>query len=92
MNTTDYIGFAAAFCTTMAFMPQAIKVLKTKNTQSLSLTMYLIFTIGVGLWLAYGWLKHDMAMIIANIITLIFAIAILYNIIRNTFNKAKNNK
>lgn len=85
MSSTDLIGFLAAFCTTIAFMPQALKVLKTRDTQSLSLSMYLIFTIGVGLWLAYGWIKQDMAMIIANIITLILACAILYNIIRNTF-------
>lgn len=77
MNLLDYLGFAAAFCTTIAFLPQAIKVIKTRDTSSLSLAMYIIFTLGVCLWLAYGLIKRDMALITANIVTLVFAFLIL---------------
>lgn len=76
-NLSDYIGFTAAFCTTIAFLPQAIKVIRTRDTSSLSLAMYVIFTLGVGLWLAYGILKQDVAIIAANVVTFVFAFLIL---------------
>jgi MtN3 and saliva related transmembrane protein len=71
------IGLAAATCTTLAFLPQAIKVIRTKQTKGLSLVMYSIFTLGVFLWLVYGILVKDPPLIIANIITLILAAIIL---------------
>ncbi len=75
------LGFIAAFFTTLSFLPQAIKVIKTKNTSGLSFTMYLIFIIGVSLWLAYGIITKIWSMILANGITLIFALVILKYII-----------
>ncbi len=77
MLYVDWLGICAAFCTTFAFLPQAIKVIKTRDTSSLSLAMYTIFSVGVGLWLIYGLVKSDFAIIIANIVTLILAISIL---------------
>lgn len=77
MNGIDILGFCAAFCTTISFLPQAIKVIRSRDTSSLSLAMYTIFTLGVSLWLAYGLYKQDLAMILANIITLILATVIL---------------
>ena len=61
----------------MAFVPQAIKVIRTRNTAGLSLSMYVCFTIGVSLWLVYGCLLGDTAIIIANTITIVFAAIIL---------------
>ncbi len=61
MSMLDFLGYVAAFCTTISFLPQAIKVIKTRDTESLSLAMYVIFTFGVGLWLAYGIAKADRA-------------------------------
>lgn len=77
MNTFTIIGLAAATCTTISFLPQAIQVIKTKHTKDLSLAMYLIFTLGVFLWLVYGILVSDLPIIIANSITIIFASTIL---------------
>jgi MtN3 and saliva related transmembrane protein len=77
MEIYTLIGLAAATCTTLAFLPQAIKVIKTKQTKDLSLVMYSIFTLGVFLWLMYGILVRDAPLIIANIITLILAAIIL---------------
>jgi len=92
MNITDFLGFLAAFCTTVSFIPQAIMVHKTKNTQSLSLTMYCIFVFGIGMWFVYGLLKNDLPMIVANIITLVLATSILIQIIRNKLkHSAPNN-
>ena len=72
-----YIGFFAAFCTTVAFLPQAIKVYKTKSTKDISLYMFLIFTIGVLSWLIYGLIINDWPVILANAVTLILSFFIL---------------
>jgi len=71
------IGLGAAMCTTFSLLPQAFKVIKTRRTKDLSLSMYSIFVLGVALWLTYGLLIHDWPIIIANIITLIFSGIIL---------------
>ena len=73
----SYIGFFAAFCTTIAFLPQAIKVYKTKSTKDISLYMFLIFTIGVLSWLIYGLIIEDWPVILANAVTLILSFFIL---------------
>jgi len=77
MTSIDILGFTAAFLTTVSFLPQAIRVLRTRDTSALSLAMYSIFTIGVALWLCYGTLKQDYAMIFANGLTLVLASLIL---------------
>lgn len=77
MSWIDLLGLGAAFFTTISFLPQAIKVLKTRDTAALSLIMYIAFTAGVILWLIYGILKQDFAIISANAVTLCFAICIL---------------
>jgi MtN3 and saliva related transmembrane protein len=92
MSITDFIGFFAASLTTISFMPQVLKVLKTKDTAALSLPMYIIFTVGVSGWLVYGLLKGDMAVIIANAITLILTLFILYYMVSNRFNDKKVDK
>jgi MtN3 and saliva related transmembrane protein len=73
----EYIGFFAAFCTTIAFLPQAAKVWKTKSTKDISLLMFVIFTIGVFSWLIYGITISDLPVILANTVTLILSLFIL---------------
>jgi len=77
MDTIDLFGFIAALLTTSAFLPQVIKTLREKDAKSLSLPMYLILTSGLLLWLTYGIMIKDWALIIANSITGILAIIIL---------------
>jgi MtN3 and saliva related transmembrane protein len=72
-----YIGFFAAFCTTIAFVPQALKVWKTKSTKDISLYMFIIFTIGVFSWLLYGIIISDLPIMLANGVTLILSLFIL---------------
>lgn len=83
MSSIDVLGFAAAFCTTISFLPQAIRVIKTRDTYALSLAMYSIFTLGVALWLTYGIYRQDPAIITANVITLVLAVVILYTKLTN---------
>ena len=78
MDMFTIIGLVAATCTTISFLPQAVQVIKTKQTKDLSFGMYLIFTTGVFLWFVYGIVVKDFPVIIANAFTLIFASTILF--------------
>lgn len=78
MDGFTLIGLAAGFCTTAAFLPQALKTWKTKSAKDLSLGMYSIFCTGVVLWLTYGILVGDIPIIITNAVTLLLAFSILY--------------
>ena len=51
MDPVTVIGLIAAACTTFAYVPHAVKTIKTKDTKSLSLIMCVIMTIGIVLWL-----------------------------------------
>lgn len=83
MDWITIIGLIAATFTTISFLPQAIKIIRTKLTRDLSLAMYSILVIGIFLWLVYGILIKDLPLIIANAITLLFASIILILKIRN---------
>ncbi|RIJ17096.1 SemiSWEET transporter [Henriciella mobilis] len=80
----DTIGSIAAILTTLSFLPQAIMVLRTRNTDSLSLTMYAMFTAGVTCWLVYGLMIQSMPVIVANLVTVCLAALILSMKIANT--------
>ncbi len=73
----DFIGLLAGACTTAAFVPQVLQVWKTRSTKDISLVMYVIFTLGVILWLTYGVAISSLPIIIANCVTLMLAICIL---------------
>ena len=87
MDYTSIIGNIAALLTTISFLPQAIKTIKTKDTGGLSFPMYLLFVTGVSLWLIYGALNNQMPIIIGNLITLILAGIILGFMIQGQFAK-----
>ena len=74
----EWIGFAAAFCTTFAFVPQVIQAWKTKDTTGISLAMYIIFVFGVALWSAYGIMVRDWPIASANCTVLFLAGSILF--------------
>lgn len=76
------IGTLAACLTTTAFLPQVIKVMKTKDTSGISLLMYIMQTVGIGLWAIHGFMIKDSALLIANIVTLLLALIILVYKIR----------
>jgi len=78
----DLLGYAAAFLTTASFVPQAWKVIRTRETHALSLAMYVMFSSGVALWLTYGILLESWPLIAANCVTLLLALIILVMKIR----------
>jgi MtN3 and saliva related transmembrane protein len=73
----EWLGYAAALLTTSSFIPQAVMTIRTRNTRGISRGMYIIFTIGVALWLAYGVAIDSWPMILANVATLVLAATIL---------------
>ena len=79
----ELIGFVAACLTSASFLPQAIMVIRTRKTDSLSLGMYLMFTLGVALWFAYGVATIAWPLIFANLITLTLAGCILAILLQN---------
>jgi len=79
----NLIGYIAATLTTISFLPQAIKTIKTRDTKGISLATYLVFTVGVGFWLIYGILLKNPIIIISNSITIIFTGIILAIKVKN---------
>jgi len=65
----EIIGLIAAALTTSAFVPQVYKTWKTKSVENLSLATYIVFFIGIVLWLIYGIYLNSLAMIVSNIVT-----------------------
>jgi MtN3 and saliva related transmembrane protein len=82
MEWVKIIGYLAAMLTTLSFLPQAIKVISTRNTQGISQLMYIMFVTGLALWLVYGLLIGDRAVSMANLLTLILALPILLMTLR----------
>jgi MtN3 and saliva related transmembrane protein len=88
----SFLGFIAAFCTTVAFIPQAVKVYKSRHTKDISLGMFSLLNIGIVLWLWYGLIIKSYPIIISNVITLAFALYILITKISlDVFISKKNN-
>jgi MtN3 and saliva related transmembrane protein len=74
----DIVGYIAATLTTVAFFPQAYKIYKTHEVKDLSLALFVMFSSGVFLWLVYGVMIDNLPMIVANSVTLVLALYILY--------------
>ncbi len=70
MELADWIGYAAAICTTSAYFPQVVRVVRTRSTRDISLWMCLVLVTGVALWFAFGLMKGEWPIILANGITL----------------------
>lgn len=80
----EIIGYCAAFLTTIAFLPQAIRSWRTKDLSGISLGMYSLFTVGVGLWLIYSLIIEKWPLIMANALTFALALSILLLKLRHT--------
>jgi MtN3 and saliva related transmembrane protein len=77
MNNVALIGYTAAIFTTIAYVPQTIKVIKTKSTGDISLEMFACLCVGIFLWMIYGFFLHSMPLIIANMASLVMSMVIL---------------
>ena len=75
--TTESIGYVAATLTTVSFLPQVIKVWRTRSARDISLPMYSLFILGTALWLSYGVAIHSLPVALANAATLVLAGGVL---------------
>ncbi len=73
----EHLGFAAAVCTTSAFVPQVVMVWRQRGAPGISTGMYLMFITGVALWFSYGLALNSWPMTIANGLTLLLSISVL---------------
>ncbi len=78
MNSHQWLGIVAGTLTTISFLPQVIKTWKSRSAKDLSLGMFLIFSLGIALWLAYGFLIGDVPVILANAVTLVLSLTLLF--------------
>ena len=78
MTPVTLLGLAAAFCTTIAYLPQVVQAWRTRSTKDLSLPMLLVLTTGLALWLIYGVIIRDVPLIAANSVTFVLTGTILY--------------
>ena len=77
MDLTVALGLLAGGLTTVSFIPQVLKIWKTRSAEDVSLKMFLALCVGVALWLVYGFIKKDTAILVTNGFTLVLASAIL---------------
>ena len=77
VDTAQWVGLVAGLLTTIAFVPQVLKIWRTRSAKDISLRAYVAFSIGVALWLVYGILKQEPPIILWNAVTLVLALAIV---------------
>lgn len=83
----DIIGLSAAFLTMFGFLPQVIKIYRTKSVNDISIVTIVQFMFGIFLWLVYGIHLRNLAIILANSVTLLILIAGLVLFIKYKFQK-----
>jgi len=79
----EIVGIIAGALSCTTFLPQVIKTWKSKSTKDVSLTMFLIASVGTALWLVYGILIHSFSIVATNIVVLVFSLTMLVLIYRN---------
>jgi len=78
----DIIGYVAGTLTTICFIPQAYKIIRDKNVEGISLSMYIVFLCGVLSWLSYGIILGNPPIILFNSLTAVLTSVIIYNILK----------
>jgi len=87
MDLLHVVGLIATVFTTGAYVPQALKIIKTKSTQSLSVPTYTMISIGSAMWVYYAFTRNDIPVMIANGVTGMLTIVIL--LLKFTSKKVK---
>jgi MtN3 and saliva related transmembrane protein len=77
MDAVTLLGFLAAFCSTVSFVPQVVKAWRTQSTKDISLGMFAVMATGAVLWIAYAVIRLDPPLIAANAVTLCLVCTIL---------------
>jgi len=72
------IGISAGICTASSLLPQLIKTLKKKEAEDISLIMLILLLTGLGLWMAYGFLKKDIPIVVTNCFSFIINVLLIF--------------
>jgi MtN3 and saliva related transmembrane protein len=83
METVPIVGYLAAALTTAANLPQAIKCWRTGETHDISLRAFSLLALGLSVWVIYGFLIHDVPIMVANSISIAIALSIIAAKVRN---------
>ena len=83
----EFFGYFAAILTTIAFLPQLLKTIKTKKADDVSMTTLILFLTGVSSWVIYGYKISSIPILIANLITFVLNLLILISKLRFSKNK-----
>ncbi len=75
---TDTLGAVGSFISVVTYAPQVIKIFKSKSTKDISMPMLLLLSFGVAIWLAYGFLLHNAALIVTNILILAMSLVMIF--------------
>ena len=86
------LGFGAAALTTTAFVPQLVRVVRLKTANDISLPTFLLFSLGVFLWLLYGLFSGSKPIIASNAVTLVLSVSILFFKLKYDRNTSKELK
>ncbi|UTW12730.1 SemiSWEET transporter [Marinobacterium rhizophilum] len=89
MDNTTLVGMLAAVCTTAAFVPQVLQILKSGNVDGISVAMYSTFTFGVTMWLIYGIILQDLPMFLANLVTFLLSSSVLILTLRKRWQNRR---
>lgn len=90
MLPPDLIGIVAAVITTLCWLPQVVRLIRTKETAAISLFSYRIFALGILLWLVYGMMIRSIPVVASNIATFILLMVII--ILKLRYEKLENAK
>lgn len=82
MDVTNLVGLLAGTLTTVSFLPQVLKTWRSRSAGDISLVMFVLFSLGVFLWILYGFSVGAVPVIIANTVTLLLSMTILFFKIR----------
>ncbi len=78
----EFLGFLSGFCLSVSFLPQTIKIIKTKDVQGISILSYIVYNIGIITLVLYGFYLKSIQIVLFNTISEIFAFTILYTTIK----------
>jgi MtN3 and saliva related transmembrane protein len=92
LTIETFVGFVAAFCTTVSYIPQVKKCWQTGSTGDLSLKMLAILATGIALWVVYGFMKGDIIIIIANAVSLVLLLNLLFFKVRENATTSREHK
>ncbi|MCX8044084.1 MAG: SemiSWEET transporter [Desulfobacterota bacterium] len=77
VEVSSMIGLVAGVCTTGSLLPQVWKALRTRTTRDISLVTYILLCVGIFFWCVYGLLIREVPIVLANGVSLIFAVIVL---------------